>query len=86
MEIIMFTSRIEEALVRLEERALELTMAQPGDLALHEHDMAHEEAKNLRPVIDQMGGEYVRRLDHVQVELMCIRQRWQERLGKPQAA
>lgn len=79
--------QIEEALVRLEERALELTMAQAGELTKHEHDCAHAEARALRPLIDQMGGEYVRRLDRVQVELMCIRKRWFDHFRcRPKAA
>jgi len=70
---------IEEALVRLEERALELTMLAPSDLVMHEHSVVHAEAKQLRPIVNAMGGEYVRRLDGVQVELMCICQRWLSR-------
>lgn len=70
---------IEEVLVRLEERALELTMLAPSELVMHEHALSHAEAKSIRPAINEMGGDYVRRLDSVQVELMCIRQRWMSR-------
>ena len=67
------TAQIEEALVRLEERALELSLAQPSDLAKHEYEDLHAEAKRLRPQVDELGREYVLRLDRGQVELMCIR-------------
>lgn len=70
---------IEEVLVRLEERALELTMLAPSELVMHEYVVSYVEAKSIRPAIDAMGGDYVRRLDFVQVELMCIRQRWMSR-------
>ncbi len=72
---------IEEALVRLEERALELTMVAPSHLVLHEHATAHAEAKRLRPFVNEMGGDLVRRLDRVQVELMCVARRWQGNLS-----
>lgn len=78
--------QIEEALVRLEERALELTMAQPSELVMHEHDTTYAEMKSLRSAIDQMGGEYVRRLDRVQVELMCVRHRFGAPRSNPKAA
>lgn len=74
----MNITRIEETLVRLEVQALELTMAAPSALTKHEHDLVRAEAKELRPSIDTMGGEYVQRLDRVQMELIYVNQRWLE--------
>ncbi len=87
MEIIMFpTNPIEETLVRLEERALELTMSEASPLTLHEHGVATRSAAALR--MDLFGApnseEYVRRLDRVDAELLCINQRWLTR--RPVAA
>lgn len=72
----MNITRIEETLVRLEVQALELTMAAPSALTKHEHDLVRAEAKELRPSIDMMGGEYVQRLDRIQMELIYVNQRW----------
>ena len=74
----MNITRIEETLVRLEVQALELTMSAPSALTKHEHDLVRAEAKELRSTIDMMGGEYVRRLDRVQMELIYVNQRWLE--------
>jgi hypothetical protein len=76
MEITMNITRIEETLVRLEVQALELTMSAPNALTKHEHDLVRAEAKELRPTIDMMGGEYVQRLDRIQMELIYVNQRW----------
>lgn len=86
MEIIMMTAhRIEETLVRLEERALELTMSQHSHLTAHEYELTHQEARALRPHVDSSGNaDYIRRLDRVQIELMCVRSKWLNR--KPEAA
>ena len=86
MEFIMMTiNRIEETLVRLEERALELTMSQRRHLTAHEYELTHAEARGLRPHVDATGNrEYIRRLDRVQVDLMCVREKWVQQ--KPEAA
>jgi hypothetical protein len=86
MEIIMFpTNPIEETLVRLEERAVELTMSEASPLTLHEHAVATRSAAALR--MDLFGvahqNENIRRLDRIDAELLCIKQRWEVR---PQAA
>lgn len=82
----MNITRIEETLVRLEVQALELTMAAPSELTQHEHDLVRAEAKALRPHVDSVGGEYVWRLDRVQMELIFVNQRCLESLGSPKAA
>lgn len=87
MEIIMFpTNPTEEALVRLEERALELTMSEASPLTMHEHEVATFDSARLRMQLFGTGksNDDIRRLDRVDSELLCIKRRWMSR--RPVAA